>query len=213
MSCLNKIKQNIQWILIAISACIFIILLINIINGNIIEFDNKIYQWISTFRTEQLTNILTVITNLGGIVGLFFIALITVIVLFILKKRKYGIAVAMNLFISTTTYIIIKNIIQRARPIIDERLIEETGYSFPSGHTTNNVAFYGLLIYLVCKTIKIKWLRNVLYLIFSLIIVTIAFSRIYLRVHYPSDVLAGFGLGFICVTIFINIYFKKGKTV
>ena len=102
-----------------------------------------------------------------------------------------------------------KNIFQRPRPPIDERLIEEAGYSFPSGHTTNNVAFYGLAIYLIYKNVKNKALRNILCCILAFIPLIIAFSRIYLRVHYPSDVIAGTILGIICVVIFINFIYKK----
>ena len=70
-----------------------------------------------------------------------------------------GIAVILNLMISSSTYIILKNIIQRPRPNELERLVGETGFSFPSGHTTNNTAFYVFAIYLVCQNVKNKKLR------------------------------------------------------
>jgi len=181
------------------------------LNGNINKFDNYIFNYVKTIRNESLTNILIFITNMGGTIGLFFITLVTVIILFLLKKRKFAIAITLNILISTSTYVILKNIIQRARPDIQERLIEETGFSFPSGHSTNNIAFYCLAIYLIYKNVKSKKARNMLCIILSIIPISIGFSRIYLRVHYPSDVLAGFCLGGMCVIIFINLIYKKIK--
>lgn len=178
--------------------------------GQIINaFDNAVYSFIINIRNPILTEILKVITNFGGILNLFIITLVTVVILLILKKKKFAIAISLNILISSTTYIILKNIFQRPRPPIGERLIEEAGYSFPSGHTTNNVAFYGLAIYLIYKNVKNKVLRNVLCCILACIPLIIAFSRIYLRVHYPSDVIAGTVLGIVCVVIFINFIYKR----
>lgn len=205
----NLIKNNSRWIVLIILLTIFIILLINMLNGNIKEFDNYIFSRIKSIRNENLTNMLIVITNIGGTTGLFFITLATVIILFLLKKRKFAIAVTINILISTSTYVILKNIIQRSRPDIQERLIEETGFSFPSGHSTNNMAFYCLAIYLIYKNVKSKRIRDILCMILSIIPIIIGFSRIYLRVHYPSDVLAGFCLGVICVIVFTNFIYKR----
>ena len=174
-------------------------------------FDDSIYNLVLNMRNPLLTEILKVFTNFGGIINLFFITLITTIILLILKKRKFAIAISLNILISSTTYIIVKSIFQRPRPPIDERLIEEAGYSFPSGHTTNNVAFYGLAIYLICTNVKNKLLRNVLCCILAFIPLVIAFSRVYLRVHYPSDIIGGIILGVVCLTLFIKFIYKKLK--
>ncbi len=76
-----------------------------------VEFDNAIYNLVTQIRNDKFTEVLKVITNLGGIVSLFFIALCTVLILFLFKKRKEGIAVALNLLLSTFTYVILKSII------------------------------------------------------------------------------------------------------
>lgn len=205
----QDIKNNIKWTIFTILILTFIIILLNISTGNINKFDDYIFNNIKGLRNQTLTNILIGITNLGGTVGLFFTALITVLILFIFNKRKYGILVTLNILMSTLTYIILKNIIQRPRPPINERIIEEAGFSFPSGHSTNNMAFYGFAIYLVFKNVKTKIIRNVLCIILAILPISIGFSRIYLRVHYPSDVIAGFCLGIICVIIFTSFVYKK----
>ena len=80
-----------------------------------------------------------------------------------------------------------------------------SGFSFPSGHALISVVFYGLFIHMIWHEIKTKWLRNVLIVLLSIIILLIAFSRIYLRVHYASDVIAGIAVGFIWLVLSLNI--------
>ena len=100
--------------------------------------------------------------------------------------------------------------------MIDGRLVLETGYSFPSGHSTNNVAFYVLAVYLIHKNVKNKKICNTLCMLLAFVPILIAFSRLYLGVHYISDIIAGICLGNICVmiTIFImkNLKLQDNKS-
>lgn len=198
-------------VLFGILLLLFISLFLCVKTGIAQMVDNKIYEIIKIWQNEELTQVLKIITNLGGSVGLFFIALLTVLSLFLCHKRKYGIAVALNLMISSVTYFIMKSIIQRPRPPIEERLIEETAYSFPSGHSTNNMAFYALAICLVYQNMKNKKLRNGICIALGMIPIIIGFSRFYLRVHYMSDVIAGFCLGIMCVILFMSYGYQKIK--
>ncbi len=198
-------------ILFGILLAVFIFLFLCVQTGMAQDIDNEIYKLMQNHQNEGLTNLLKIITDLGGTVGLFSIALITILILFFCQKRKYGIAMALNLMISSITYFILKNIIQRPRPPIHERLIEETAYSFPSGHSTNNMAFYALAICLVYQNVKNKKLRNGICILLGCIPILIGFSRFYLRVHYISDVLAGFCLGIMCVIVFMSYGYQKIK--
>ena len=99
---------------------------------------------------------------------------------------------------------LLKVIIARDRPNIN-RLVTETGYSFPSGHSITSMVFYGYLIYLIYKYIDTKKIKILLIIILSLLIVTIGFTRIYLGVHYTSDVIGGFLLGVAYLIIFIGV--------
>ena len=199
-------KQKILLIILAIA---FIILATCVNCGLTQNIDDSIYYLIHNIQNNTLTEILKVITNLGGIPILFFIALFVSIVLFVCKKRKWGIAVLLNLLMSSAIYIVLKNIFQRPRPELTEQLITETGHSFPSGHTTNNIAFYGFAIYLIYKNIRNKKVRNFLCIVLGIIPILIGFSRIYLRVHYFSDVLAGIIVGVISITLFISCIYKR----
>jgi undecaprenyl-diphosphatase len=123
------------------------------------------------------------------------IALI-IIFLFIKQHRWYSIKVPAIGLSSLALMFLLKNIFGRHRP--DIPLLEEArGLSFPSGHALMSVTFYGLLIYIVWKMVKRKWLKWTLVILLALLINVIGFSRIYLRVHYASDVLAGFATGFL----------------
>lgn len=91
---------------------------------------------------------------------------------------------------------LLKSLIKRQRP--PDPLVDGiTNYSFPSGHAFMSVAFYGLLIWYATIYIRTKWLQRVVIFLLLLLIAAIGFSRIYLRVHYATDVIAGICLGFV----------------
>jgi len=97
---------------------------------------------------------------------------------------------------------VLKNLFGRPRPE-NPLLRTVSGLSFPSGHALISVAFYGLLIYLLWHNISNKILRGFLIILLLILILMIGVSRIYLRVHYASDVLAGFAMGLIWLVLSI----------
>ena len=120
-----------------------------------------------------------------------------------MQNKKIGICIYANLFLSGALNQILKRIVQRPRPT-EFRLIDESGYSFPSGHSMAAMSFYGFLIYITFNSnlnSKYKWGITI---ILSLLILLIGISRIYLGVHYASDVIAGF-----CISVSYLIIFTK----
>ena len=110
-------------------------------------------------------------------------------------------------------YSFIKSIIERPRPPMGLRLIEVGKYSFPSGHSTLSMVTYGLLLYFVYKYVQNKLLKAILMTGLSLLILSIGFTRLWLGVHFPTDVIGGFLLGICIICICIMIYEFKTKVV
>ena len=171
-----------------------------IMNGDIVGYDivSKL------FKFNVSTPIAKFITNFGGAI---FVISLTTILFFVIKDKKIGISIIANLGIVTILNQIIKFIMQRPRPT-EFRIIEETGYSFPSGHSMVSLAFYGYLVYLIYKYINNKHLRRTLIIILSILICVIGVSRIYLGVHYTSDVLGGFLISLAYLIIYIELVNK-----
>ena len=109
-----------------------------------------------------------------------------------------------NLIVIASLNIILKNVFVRQRPN-ELRLIEETGYSFPSGHAMASTAVYGLLLYIVFREVKNKKIRNIACILQAILIFIIDMSRIYVGVHYASDVIAGTCLSIAYLILFIQI--------
>ena len=199
------IKNNWRWMLLFICLIGFLALAEDVFHQEIMNGDIVGYDIISKlFKFNVSTPIAKFITNFGGAI---FVISLTTILFFVIKDKKIGISIITNLGIVTILNQIIKFIMQRPRPT-EFRIIEETGYSFPSGHSMVSLAFYGYLIYLIYKYINNKHLKRTLIIILSILICIIGVSRIYLGVHYTSDVLGGFLISFAYLIIYIELVNK-----
>lgn len=183
------INKNFKWLILFIALIGFLALAENVFNKEIMNGDIIGYKIISTsLISDFATPIAKFITNFGGAI---FLTILTIILFILIKNKKIGISIFANLVIITGLNQLIKHILQRPRPT-EFRIIQETGYSFPSGHSMVSMAFYGYLIYLIYKYIKYKYIKWSSIVLISILICFIGISRIYLGVHYTSDVLGGF---------------------
>jgi undecaprenyl-diphosphatase len=199
------IKNNWRWMILFICLIGFLALAEEVFHQEIMNGDIVGYDIVSKlFKFNVSTPIAKFITNFGGAI---FVISLTTILFFVIKDKKIGISIITNLGIVTILNQIIKFIMQRPRPT-EFRIIEETGYSFPSGHSMVSLAFYGYLIYLIYKYINNKHLKRTLIIILSVLICIIGVSRIYLGVHYTSDVLGGFLISFAYLIIYIELVNK-----
>lgn len=167
------------------------------------QFDFLVFDKLTSFVSGPATRFMQFITFFGN--HQFLIPanlLLTFYFLFIKKHRWYSIKVPVIAIGSVLLLFILKQLFDRPRPLMP--LLEPVqGLSFPSGHAMMSVSFYGLLIFLVWENVRNqagKWLLSSLLLVFILLI---GFSRIYLRLHYFSDVMAGFAAGLIWLLISI----------
>ena len=180
-----------------ISLLVFIIIARMVFEGKLQNFDSKALAFIAGYVTNINTNVMEGFTFLGT--PTFLIPanlLITAWFLFIKKRHWYSIKVPVVALSSLLLMLILKLTFRRDRPL-DPLLQAAKGFSFPSGHALMSVTFYGLLILIVWQNITKAWLRWTLSVFLILLIVAIGLSRVYLRVHYASDVLAGFTVGLV----------------
>lgn len=201
----NKTKNIIKWILCAITAILAIVITINVKNGKILELDLNIYKFFSeNIINDKLTPIVKVITHVGGAKIVF---VLTVLAIILIKGLKNKLFLLTGIVGTAGLNVVLKHIVQRERPNIN-RLIPEKGYSFPSGHSMMSMAFYGMLIFLIFKYVKNTALKWTLIVILTILLSTIGITRIYLGVHYPSDVIGGFVVSLTYLFILTEIYNK-----
>ncbi len=199
------ITKNFKWIILFICIVGFLALAEDVFNKEIMNGDVIGYKIISDFFISDFaTPIAKFITNFGGAI---FLGVLVVTLFIVIKNKKIGASIFSNLVIITVLNQLLKRILQRPRPT-EFRIAEETGYSFPSGHSMVSMAFYGYLIYLIYKHIKNKYIKWISITLLSTLILLIGMSRIYLGVHYTSDVLGGFLISIAYLIIYINIMDK-----
>ena len=201
----NKYKEYIKYTILILCSVIFAIFTYKVVADKTIYIDSIVYNYISNnIINKNRTEIVKVITNITSPIMVIITLLILVLAI---KDKKIKISLVINLLGITIINNLIKVIIARPRPEIN-KLVTETGYSFPSGHSMISLAFYGYLIYLIYKYINNKHLKRILIIILSTLICIIGVSRIYLGVHYTSDVLGGFLISIAYLIIYIELINK-----
>lgn len=180
--------------------------------------DKNILLWFGSLRTESLTTIMKFVTNLGGTLFLTCAAVLIVAIPITLRKLNSnkikfdGFKIAAPLALASLTNSVFKHLVHRERPTIIGQLTTEHTLSFPSGHSTCSTVFYLLCAYYIfsyTKTLTDNLACRLLQA-FSLLLcfmpIVIATSRLYLGVHYPTDVTAGILLGLFFVFASIKYY-------
>ena len=200
----NKFK--IYGLTIFIATLVFIGVAVGVQTGYLDGFDDAVRYRVYSMRSDKLTVFWRFITHSGD---RYVVILLGVILL--LKKslrEKYGVKFAIATLSSTALYQIMKYIFQRPRPDLTLRLIEQVGYSFPSGHSMNCLVSYGILIYLLLRYCENRRLAKLLSFGLGLLTILIGFSRVYVGVHYPTDIIGGWSLG-IAVLVAMIYAFEK----
>ncbi|MCL6571567.1 MAG: phosphatase PAP2 family protein [Bacillus sp. (in: Bacteria)] len=195
---------------VSVSGFSLISLLIN--DQKIIRFDTAVTSMIQGLESPFLTEVMKFFTFIGSAP---FVIILSIFLLFFLYNVLHH-RLELLLFIAGITGSVIlngllKQIFQRARPDF-LRLIEIGGYSFPSGHAMNTFTVYGIISFLLWRHIPKIWGKSILLLFSMCMILAIGTSRIYLGVHYPSDIIGGyFASGFWITTAILFFQFYKEK--
>jgi|SRR3989344_740338 len=193
-----------------ISLLVFIFILLEVFhNGFLIKLDLLINSFMPNIENSLLTNLSIAISFIFDIKSLAVITLILSFYLLLKNSKKDSIFFILTIIFGGEFIYIIKDLIQRTRPL--NALVSESDFAFPSGHAAISIAFFGILIYLFSQKRGLRSLKLVSVLISIFIILLICFSRVYLNVHWFSDVLGGIAIGTFILTgcILLKEFFIK----
>lgn len=169
-------------------------------------YDNAVTDFVISFRSPGLTEFFQLITEMGD--RIVYIAITIILGLFFwfrFRNRKFVFQIVLVLILSSLSNVMLKQALNRSRPVMDH-LVEVNTLSYPSGHAMSAMAFYGFLIYLCVRYKMKRWLRVFFVTVLVMIVLSVGLSRIYLGVHYPSDVAAGLIGGLIWVTFSVAAF-------
>jgi len=209
-------KISVLEFFVALGILLFAIALFTFIANEVVfendgRFDFKVFHFIETYQSPAITRIAKFVTWFGT--GFFLIPAYLVIIVFLSKRKQFreAVMVAIVATLSLLSGWLLKDIFHRPRPIAP--LVSGAGgYSFPSGHSLGGFTFSGVLIYLLLHSSKpgyVKWILSIFLILFAFLI---ALSRIYLRVHFASDVLGSLLVTIVWLTltfIFLNTIEKR----
>ncbi|OIK14723.1 phosphatase PAP2 family protein [Bacillus sp. MUM 13] len=170
------------------------------------RFDDSIISFVQEFETPRLTGIMKFFSWIGSTE---IVAILSIIILLVLYKFLHH-RLELILFIAViggTAVLnqVLKMLFHRSRPSL-HRLADAQGFSFPSGHSMEAVALYGVLAFLLWRHIPSAWGRRILTFLSMCMILAIGISRIYLGVHYPSDVIGAYFASIFWLTVSISIF-------
>ena len=202
---LLSVELLVVWVLFFFCILIFAVTAYSIFLLKKDSIDTSVFNFLSAHISDRQTQFMEVITFLGNHNFLIPANLIMIAYfLFVRKHKWYSIKIPVVAIGGVTMMALLKFIFSRPRPLIP--LLEPArGFSFPSGHAMMSFSFYGLLIFMVYENVKNVYLKWTLMILLLLLIFLIGFSRVYLRVHYASDVIAGFAAGFIWIVLSIFV--------
>lgn len=176
-------------------------------------------KMIQSHLYNSLGNVGKVITILITYIGSGYVSppLTAILFIYLLFRKNYWTAIflAVNLIGISQLNELLKSVFKRSRPDL-EHLVSVSNYSFPSGHAMSSIAFFSFLAYLLNRKIKGNGKSTgIIWVVTALLILAIGLSRIYLGVHYPTDVLGGFlaGGSWLCFILFIHTFVEQSNPV
>ena len=200
-----------KWLALPVAVVTFVLLALNL--QTVQPLDEAISQVMYGWRAPWLTAVMKLLSNLAHPLVLVALSLALAV---IIRQRKQWVPIFANLSISVMLNLGLKEVFARPRPQVLTRLVVERGFSFPSGHSMAAIAFYGFVIYVVRRSTMHKSRKTVWSMLLASVILLIGFSRVYLGVHYPTDVLAGYLVGgsyLIVFIAFVDGYFYQDRSV
>lgn len=199
---------------VGLGSCLLILFILaklaeEVLDKEAFAFDTSWLLWIHQFANPSLDAMMLTITKLGNpsfVVPTAGVALGLLWLRHYRQEAKIFALACLGAFILNTG---LKLVFTKPRPELWHRLIKETSYSFPSGHALGSMVLYGLLAYLVVN--HYPKFAKIIYTFAVILIAIIGISRLYLGVHWPTDIIAGYGVGFLWLTLSITMLKLQGK--
>ena len=203
----KKILFILSCVTAVICAGIFLFIAIKYSVDGGFSVDGKLIEFSQDIQNKNLTEFFKILTHLGSFIT---VIILTAILAIVLKPILLKIFVVCNVGAVGAFCLVVKKIVKRPRPV-GINLIAETGFSFPSAHSMISVVFYGFIIFLIWKLIKNKTLNIISTSVISILALTICYTRVYLGVHFITDVLAGAlaGVAYLLVAIWAYVIIEK----
>lgn len=201
----TKIKKRLLQATFIVSLLTFFTMAYLLINNKTALIDNKGYALATWGKNDNITNVFKFLSSLCSV---YFIIFVCALSFLFFKNKNISWLILFNVALCLLLNQFCKHLFLRSRPL-DINLIVEKGYSFPSGHSMVSLAFYGLFIYIVYKKDLNKVVKFLIITMLTILILLIGISRIYLGVHYTSDVVAGFSLSLAYLIMYIKFIYVK----
>ncbi|KRE43219.1 phosphatase PAP2 family protein [Paenibacillus sp. Soil724D2] len=187
-----KLKITYVLILCILSLICFSLVATLIQGQRIVQFDHNVITFIQGMESPGLTLLMKVFTFIGSTPIVVVIALSAILFLYFVLHHRYELIFFIAIVAGTAIInLLLKLYFVRQRPDL-HRLVQETGYSFPSGHSMEAFALYSSLAFLLWRHLSTRLGRSIIIILCVVMIILIGMSRIYLGVHYPSDVIGGY---------------------
>lgn len=154
--------------------------------------DREVYEFIYASESFITTALMLGFTQIGEVISMIILSLIMIAILMLYKLKIHTLFLVISMLTSSIIIPVMKNAFDRERPSL-LRLIDISGFSFPSGHATGSSIFFGSLMTIINKTSLNN--KGILYALCAFFVLMISSSRVYLGVHYPTDVIAGITIG------------------
>ncbi len=191
-----------------LASCLIVLFVVAKIADEVLEkesfaFDRSLLLWIHSFANPDLDRVMLTITRLGNPHIVTTVVLVCLGILWWRRYRQEAKIFAIACLGAFTLNTGLKLFFTKPRPLLWDRLISETSFSFPSGHALGSLVLYGLIAYLLAT--RYPQLSIFIYTLAVILIMAIGISRLYLGVHWPTDIIAGYGIGFLWLTICITM--------
>ncbi|MGP6145821.1 phosphatase PAP2 family protein [Jeotgalibaca sp. A122] len=205
--------KNIQKALLTLVPYLLIRILLTFFPEALNQMDQNVTETVVQLRNviaDTYFRTMTQLANIDFIKGLIIVTILVLVL--ILKKWKTALiytsgVIAGNVWLNP----MLKNFFQRERPNEAFRMVSENSYSFPSGHSFASAMIYPLTVYIMVRHTRLSQHKKVAYFLLAVVVLSVGFSRIYLGVHYLSDVVGGFSLGF-SLNYLTRYFIKKIET-